>query len=307
MGGADPGGAARLDRMAATASVAVAVTLVVGKLVTFLITGSIAILTSLIDSGMDVLASAVTFLSVRHAARPPDRGHRYGHGKAEGVGALAQAGFVTGSAVVLAYESLGRLLAPRAPEHGWLGVGVMAAALALTSGLVLLQGRVIARTGSLAIRADRLHYQSDLLMNLAVMAALALVEISGWPWLDPLFGLAVVPALLVGAVRVARRALDTLMDRELPPDERARITALALEHPGARDVHDLRSRRSGRRRFIELHLELDGALTLAEAHRISHEVEARICEAFPDADVLIHQEPAGIDDERLDDRLDGAS
>jgi ferrous-iron efflux pump FieF len=162
---------------------------------------------------------------------------------------------------------------------------------------------VVRRTGSVAIRADSLHYRGDLLMNLAVIAALVLTEILGSPLIDPLFALAIVAWLLYGAVGVARHALDMLMDRELPSERRAHIRELALGHPSAHGVHDLRTRRAGADVFIELHLELDGRLSLDQAHDITHEVEARIREAFPDADIIVHQEPAGLADERLDHKI----
>jgi ferrous-iron efflux pump FieF len=165
---------------------------------------------------------------------------------------------------------------------------------------------VVRRTGSIAIRADSLHYRSDLLMNLAVIAVLVLTAATGSMLIDPAFGLALVVVLLISAVAVARRALDMLMDRELPAAQRAAIRTLALQHPSAHDVHDLRTRRAGSDVFIELHLELDGQLSLEQAHAIAHEVEARIRAAFPSADITVHQEPAGLADERLDTQIAAA-
>jgi ferrous-iron efflux pump FieF len=293
----------RLNHLAALASIAVALTLIAAKLVVWLVTDSIVILTSLVDSGIDLLASLVTFVSLRQAAQPADRAHRYGHGKAEALGAFAQAGFVGGSALILASEAVQRLIAPQPISQGRVGIAVMLLAIALTGALVLFQRAVVRRTGSVAIRADSLHYRGDLLMNLAVIAALALTEVQGSPLIDPLFALATVAWLLYGAVAVARHALDMLMDRELPSERRAHIRELALGHPCAQGVHDLRTRRAGADVFIELHLELDGGLSLDQAHDITHEVEARIREAFPDADILVHQEPAGLADERLDHKI----
>jgi ferrous-iron efflux pump FieF len=180
---------------------------------------------------------------------------------------------------------------------------VLLLAMLLTAGLIGFQRFVIRRTGSIAIQADSLHYRSDLLMNLAVIAALLLVEATGWPIVDPLCGLGVVLVLLYSALRVARNALDMLMDRELPAETRARIRKLALGHPKAHNVHDLRTRRAGSDVFIELHLELDGDLDLEQAHAITHEVEARIRAAFPEADILVHQEPAGLAHERRDAQI----
>jgi ferrous-iron efflux pump FieF len=290
----------RLNLRAAVASVAVAGTLICAKLAIWIVTGSVAILGTLIDSGLDAIASIVTFLSVRQAAQPPDRAHRYGHGKAEAIGALIQAGFVLGSAFFLASEAAPRLIAPRAITQASLAIAVLLFAILLTTILIAYQRAIVRRTGSLAITADSLHYRSDLLMNSAVIVAMLLVEATGRPVIDPLFGLGIVGLLLYSAIRVARRALDMLMDRELPGEARARIRRLALSHPKAHDVHDLRTRRAGSDVFIELHLELDGDLQLEQAHDITHEVEARIRAAFPEADILVHQEPAGLGDPRLD-------
>jgi ferrous-iron efflux pump FieF len=298
--------AKRLTHLAAVASVCVAATLICAKLVIWAITGSVAILGSLVDSGLDAIASIVTFISVRQAAQPPDRAHRYGHGKAEAIGALVQAGFVLGSALFLASEAVRRLISPQPIEQSGLGILVLLLAIALTTALLGFQRFVVRRTGSIAIQADSLHYRTDLLMNLAVIAALVLTEATGRPIIDPLLGLGIVLVLLYSAFGVARHALDMLMDRELPADQRAYIRRLALEHPGAHNVHDLRTRRAGADVFIELHLELDGELSLEQAHDLTHEVEARIRAAFPAADIIVHQEPAGLADERLDVQIAAA-
>jgi ferrous-iron efflux pump FieF len=299
-------GPKRLTHLAAVASVGVAATLICAKLVIWVITGSVAILGSLVDSGLDAIASIVTFISIRQAAQPPDRAHRYGHGKAEAIGAFVQAGFVLGSALFLASEAVRRLINPQPIEQSGLGIAVLLLAILLTAALLGFQRFVVRRTGSIAIQADSLHYRSDLLMNLAVIAALVLSEATGRPIIDPLFGVGVVLVLLYSAFGVARHALDMLMDRELPAEQRAYIRRLALEHPGAHNVHDLRTRRAGADVFIELHLELDGELSLEQAHDLTDEVEARIRAAFPGADIIVHQEPAGLADERLDAQIAAA-
>jgi ferrous-iron efflux pump FieF len=296
----------RLNHLAAVASICVAAVLVCAKLAIWAITGSVAILGSLVDSGIDAIASMVTFISIRQAAQPPDRAHRYGHGKAEAIGAFVQAGFVLGSALFLASEAVRRLISPQQIAQTRLGIAVLLFAVLLTGVLLVLQRFVVRRTGSIAIQADSVHYRSDLLMNLAVIAALVLTQATGWSIIDPLFGLGVVFVLLYSAFGVARHALDMLMDRELPAEQRAYIRKLALAHPGAHNVHDLRTRRAGADVFIELHLELDGDLSLEQAHGITHEVEARIRAAFPAADIVVHQEPAGLADERLDAQIAAA-
>lgn len=299
-------GPKRLNDLAAIASVGVAAILIGAKLAIWIVTGSVAILGSLVDSGIDALASVVTFISIRQAAQPPDRAHRYGHGKAEAIGAFVQAGFVLGSAFFLASEAVRRLLSPQPLEQSGLGIAVLLLASLLTAALLGLQRYVVRRTGSIAIRADSLHYRSDLFMNLAVIATLVLTEATGSMLIDPLFGLGLVVVLLLSAFGVARQSLDMLMDRELPAAQRAYIRRLALEHPGTHDVHDLRTRRAGADVFIELHLELDGQLSLEQAHAITHEVEARIRAAFPAADITVHQEPAGLADARLDAQIAAA-
>ena len=293
----------RLNLFAAIASVGVAASLICAKLAIWIVTGSVAVLGTLIDSGLDAIASIVTLVSVHQAAQPPDRAHRYGHGKAEAIGALIQAGFVLGSAFFLANEAIRRLIAPQPVTQGSVAIAVLLLAILLTTALIGFQRFVVRRTGSLAIAADSLHYRADLFTSLAVILAMVLVETTGWPVIDPLVGLGIVGLLLYSALGVARRALDMLMDRELPSESRARIRRLALGHPKAHDVHDLRTRQAGSDVFIELHLELDGDLDLEQAHAITHEVEARIRAAFPEADILVHQEPAGLEDPRLDTRI----
>ncbi len=295
----------RLRRRATYASVTVASTLIAAKLAAYLLTESVSILSSLIDSSTDLMASLVTLLAVRQALRPADANHRYGHGKAEALAALAQAAFIAGSAVLLSVEAVRRIFRPEPIAEGTIGVAVMLLSIVLTAGLITFQRRVQATTGSVAIGADRLHYAGDLLMNSAVIAAILLTEATGLAILDPLFGIGIALFLLNGARGVARDALDVLMDRELGQEERDRIAALARAEPGVRGLHDLRTRNAGTGCFIELHLELDGTLTLTAAHEIADRVELRLRQAFVNAEVLVHQEPAGLADDRLDNRIAG--
>jgi len=297
IGGRD---AQRMRTLATFASVGVALVLIVAKLAAYLVTASVSILSSLIDSCVDLMASAVTLYGVMHAQRPADRSHRYGHGKAEPLAALAQAAFVTGSAVFLSVEAVQRIVTPQPIGESAVGLAVMGLSIALTTALVLFQHRVIARTGSMAIDADSLHYRGDLLANLAVIAAILLTQATGLQLIDSAFALVIAAVLVRGAWRIAMGALDVLMDRELPAVDRERIAHIVLAHEATRGMHDLRTRSSGDRVFVELHLELDSGLTLAEAHDITDAVEARLRAAFPTAEILIHQEPEGLDDERLD-------
>nr|WP_209870630.1 cation diffusion facilitator family transporter [Azospirillum soli] len=293
----------RLRRHATYASVAVATALIAAKLIAYLTTDSVSILSSLIDSSTDLMASVVTLLGVRTALRPPDRAHRFGHGKAEALAALAQAAFIGGSALFLTIEAVRRLVRPEPIGEGAIGIGVMLLSIVLTAGLIAFQRHVVTATGSVAVGADRLHYSGDLLMNTAVITAILLTGWTGIGAFDPLFGLGIAAFLLHGARGVAKEALNVLMDRELPEEDRARIAALVKAHADARGMHDLRTRSTGTGVFIELHLELDPQLTVAVAHDITDRIETELRDAFPNAEVIIHQEPAGLADERLDNRI----
>ena len=293
----DKARAARLMRNATYASVSVAITLIAAKAAAWIITDSVAILATLIDSLLDALASVVTLFAVRHALQPADPEHRFGHGKAEALAGLGQAAFITGSAVLLVAEAAGRLSSPQPVTHELLGIGVMGFSIVLTLCLVLYQQFVVRQTGSVAIGADRLHYVGDLLVNAAVIGALLATSLLGRGWIDPALALLVAVYILWSAWRIVRAVLDILMDRELPDADRLRIREIALAHQAVEELHDLRSRRSGTDTFIQLHIELDGAMSLTEAHEIADAVEADIRAAFPDAEVIIHQDPAGLEED----------
>ena len=288
--------AGRLMKLATVASVSVATVLIGVKLVAWLMTDSISVLSSLVDSLLDVLASLVNMFAVYHALRPADREHRFGHGKAEPLAGLGQVAFISGSAVLLLIEAFSRVMSPRAVTHVDVGIGVMVFATIITGALVVFQFYVVRKTDSTAIGADALHYKSDVLVNLSVIVSLGLSAWLGWHIADPLFGIAIGLYLLYGAWKIALRSLDLLMDREFPDDERARIRDIVMHHPEVKGMHDLRTRRAGLQPFIQLHLELDGDMRLLEAHEIADEVEARIKQAYPAAEVLIHQDPEGVEE-----------
>lgn len=283
-------------RNATYASVATAAVLVVAKLAAFAYTDSVALLSSLIDSLVDALASTVNLLAVRHATTPADREHRFGHGKAEPLAALAQAMFVAGSGVFIIVEAIRRLVDPPDLRHSEIGIAVMVLAIVLTFALTRYQAYVVRKTGSLAIRADALHYVGDLLVNASVIAAILLVTQFGWRIADPIFGIGIAGVLLFTAMRIGRRSLDMLMDRELPEVERQRILSIARKHPEVLSLHDLRTRTSGPDLFIQLHLELEGSMSLLRAHEIADQVEADICADFPGAEVIIHEDPHGLEE-----------
>lgn len=291
---------ARLLRARATyAALAVAAVLIAAKLVAWIGTGSVALLSSLVDSLVDAAASLVNFFAVQHAAVPADREHRFGHGKAEPLAALGQSAFLVGSALLLMFEAIRRIVAPLPVANPPIGIAVMGFAIVVTLGLVLYQRYVVRQTGSLAIGADELHYRGDIILNVAVIATLAADHFFAVPLLDPLFGAAVGLWIIYSAARIARLSLTQLMDREVPDSERARVRAIAESHPEVSAVHDIRTRMAGPTAFIQLHIEMDGAMSLMRAHEISDEVELELRRAFPHAEIIIHEDPAGIEERVL--------
>src|SRR6476620_2831034 len=288
----------RLRRLATYASVTVAALLISVKFAAWLETGSVALLSSLVDSLLDAAASLVTLVAVRHAMTPADREHRFGHGKAEPLAVLGQSAFITGSAVLLLAEAVRRLILPLPVENPPAGIAVMIFSIAATIGLVLYQRHVVRQTGSIAITADELHYRSDLFLNISVIAALVLGGALDLPILDPLFGAAIGIWIIYSAVRLARLSLFQLMDHELPDDEREKIRTIAQSHPDVVAAHDLRTRVAGPTAFIQIHIEMDGELSLIRAHEISDEVEAQLRSAYPNAQIIIHQDPEGIEEPR---------
>ena len=287
----DPARAARLLRLATYASVTTATVLIAGKLAAALLTGSVSVLASLVDSMMDVAASIINLMAVHYSLQPPDREHRFGHGKAEPLAGLVQAAFIAGSAVFLILHAVDRLLHPQPLNDALVGVGVLIFSIVATVVLLLFQHHVIRLTHSTAIRADALHYATDLLTNAATILALGLAML-GWPLADPIFAIGIALYILYSAGQIGYEAIQLLMDHELPLEVHARIREIVRGHPQVRGVHDVRTRRSGQTYFIQLHLMLDDQLPLVVAHRVADEVEAAIKGVFPNADVLIHEDPA---------------
>jgi len=286
-----------LTRSAAFASIAMALFLGVLKGWAVWRTGSTAMLGSLADTALDLVASLATLLGVWVAAMPADEDHRFGHGKAEALAAMFQVILIVLSAGGIAFQAATRLVAGGRVEAAGPGIAVSAIAIAATLALLAWQRHVIRRTGSLAIRADNVHYQSDLLLNLAVIAALVLDRHLGFGAADPLFGLAIAAWLLWGAWRASREAVDNLMDREWPEEKRLRFVEQAARHPELSKLHDLRTRTSGNRDFAQFHVDLPPAMTVAEAHAVIERVEADLCQTFPGIELLIHIDPEGhVDD-----------
>ncbi len=289
----------RLMRAATVASMVVAVILIGAKTAAWLITESVSMLSSLVDSSLDFLASLITFLAVRQALTPADADHRFGHGKAEALAGLTQAGFIAASGGGLLLTVGDRLLHPHQIQREGIGVAISLLAVALTLALVAFQNYVVRRTGSIAIGADKAHYKTDLVSNVAVGAALFLSGRFDQPLIDAGMAALVALYLLHGAWEVGRGSLDVLMDRELPDADRLRIVDIAKRHPEVQDIHDLRTRSSGLTKFIQLHIELDPALSLTRAHEIGDQVEADIQGAFPDAEIILHVDPYGVEERRV--------
>lgn len=293
-----PEKARRLMRLASYASVAVAALLIAVKFIAYALTDSVAMLASLVDSLLDVVASLVNLLALRHALEPADLEHRFGHGKVEALAGLAQSAAIAGSSVFLLLEASERLLNPHPVSASEIGIAVSLFAIVVTYALVLFQRYVLARTGSLVISADSLHYVGDLLSNGATALAIFLSATFALAYADGLFAVLIAGYILIGSWSIFRKSYDMLMDHELPEEQRKRIGQVVLGHPEVRSFHDLRTRLSGTQIFIQLHIDLDPDMTLTRAHVISDEVEARLCAAFPGAEVLIHQDPAGLNETR---------
>ncbi|HMG46657.1 MAG TPA: cation diffusion facilitator family transporter [Allosphingosinicella sp.] len=284
---------ASLTTRAALASVTAALALLILKTYAALQTGSVAMLGSLADTALDLIASLVTLFAVRVAAMPADREHRFGHGKAEALAALAQVIIISISAIGIGWRGIDRLLRGEPTANAEYGIAVSIVAILVTLALVAYQRSVIRRTGSVAIRTDAVHYQSDLLLNLSVIAALVLDQYLGLAGADPVFGILIAAWLLWGAWRASSHALDQLMDREWPEEKRMRFLAVASSRPEARGIHDLRTRSSGTHDFAQFHIWVDPEMTVAAAHDVVEAIEADLEREFPGCEVLIHLDPEG--------------
>ncbi|WP_107851161.1 cation efflux pump FieF [Oceanimonas marisflavi] len=283
----------RLVTRAAMAATLVAGLLIVAKLIAWFYTGSASMLASLTDSLLDISASLINLMAIRYALVPPDEEHRFGHGKAESLAGLAQSAFISGSAVFLVINGMSRLLNAEQVQRPEAGIWVMLFSLVLTGMLIAFQQYVIHRTQSLAIQADQLHYRADILLNLAVLLAIVLSWL-GWHWADGLFAVLIGGHILYGALKIGYDSAQMLLDRRLPDEEQKRIIECCLAVEGVRGLHDLRTRRSGRTRFIQLHLELADQLPLVRAHGIADKAERELRRLFPDADIIIHMDPVSV-------------
>lgn len=284
---------AALTRSAAYASIATALFLAVLKGWATWRTGSAAMLGSLADTGLDLIASLATLAGVWIAAQPADREHRFGHGKAEALAAMFQVMLIGVSAAAIAWRSAAQLAGGGRTAAASDGIAVSVAAIVATFALIAWQRHVIARTGSVAIKADNVHYQSDLLLNAAVIAALVLDQYLGLGAADPIIGLAIAAWLAWGAWRAGLEAVDHLMDREWPEEKRLRFVEIAATHPELSNLHDLRTRTSGAHDFVQFHVDMPASMTVQQAHDILEDVERDLCRHFPGMELLIHIDPEG--------------
>lgn len=279
--------------LASTAAVVTATLLILGKLIAWLMTDSSSLLASLTDSFMDVSASIINLLAIRYALAPADEEHRFGHGKAESLAGLIQSAFISGSALLLMMHGISSMLNQVPVVRLEAGIWVSAGSILLTLLLVSFQSLVIRKTNSVAIKADMLHYRSDLLLNAGVLLALVLAG-QGWYWADGLFAILIGLFLVWGAVQIGYESVQALLDRQLPEEEQARIMALCCAVEGVHGVHDLRTRQSGPTRFVQLHLELDDQLPLVKAHQIADEAELAVRQSFERMEVIIHMDPISV-------------
>ena len=293
----------RLKKIATAASVGLSVVLTLLKVFAAIYTGSLAILSSLIDSLADIFASSVTLVAVRYSSMPASFNHRYGYGKAEAISALVQAAFIAGSGIFVLYDGIYRIFYPQPVERTEIGIVVMVVSLVATVALIVFQKYTARETGSLAIAADSEHYTVDVATNISIIVTLIVVELFGADWFDTLTASVVSAFLLLSAWKLAKKAVNLLTDAELPPEVRKKVCEVVMELPFAKGIHDLRTRDLGGAYMFEFHLELDGELPLSAAHEFTTLVEENLEEAFPGAQVIIHQDPEGVVEDRLDRKL----
>jgi ferrous-iron efflux pump FieF len=288
----------QLIRLASYASLSVAILLVALKSWGWQATDSVSLLSSLADSILDVLASAITFWAVRLSLSPADSEHRFGHGKSEGIAALMQALIVTASGLFVCLEAIKRIFSPRPIENPEIGLSVIFIATAATIFLVGFQRYVAKRTGSLAISGDAMHYQADLLVNIGVGLSIILTSWTGWTPLDPVVGLIISVYILLSALKIGGRSLDILLDREIPWADREKIEVIALNHKDVKGFHDMKTRFGGNHYIVQFHLELEPDISLLQTHRILDEVEDEIRRIYPGCEIIIHADPLGLPERR---------
>jgi ferrous-iron efflux pump FieF len=287
-----------LIKTASYASLTMALSLVAIKVWGWMATDSIALLSSLADSVLDVLASGVTFWAVRFSLSPADTEHRFGHGKSEGLAALLQAAIIAGSALYVGFEAINRFVSPQAIQAPEIGLSVMFIATAATILLVGFQRFVGRRTGSVAITADAVHYQTDVLVNVGVGLAIVITSWTGWALVDPVVGLIIALFILRSVLGIGRRSLEILLDHEIPEADRRKIRQISLDHPDVRGFHDMKTRFGGNHYIVQFHLEMEPDISLLRSHEILDDVEDTILSLYPGCEIIIHADPLGLPERR---------
>ena len=280
-----------LMKRAGRASLLVAMTLIAMKLATFLMTGSVAILSTLFDSAQDLMTSGVNMVAIHHAVEPADDKHRFGHGKAQALGSLIQSFIIAGASLFLLIESIRRFCEPKALTHIGVGILITVIAIIMTAALVYFQTFVIHKTGSLSIKADRAHYSGDILMNIGVIASMLLSYYMGWMRVDAIFGVCVSFYLFFVVYQIVKEAFQMLMDTEMPGSFRREIKELAYSFPEVTGVYGLKTRQSGSNAFVQFCVQLKNTMTLQDVHEITDQIEKKIQDRFPETEVIIHPEP----------------
>jgi len=278
---------------AGMASLGMTASLIVLKLFAYGQSGSVSILASLVDSLMDALIALMSFMAIRYSLKPADSEHRYGHGKIEGLMALFQAALIAGAGAFLVFETLRHLLRPSMVDHSALAIAIMIVSVIFPAVLVAFQKHSLKHAPSLAVEADKANYTGDIAVNGGVVLVLIAMKLGAPHWIDPVFALGVVCYLGYNAYTIAAKGVDMLLDRELPETERKIIAERVLSHEGVMGMHDLRTYKSGMTVFISFDIELEPDLTLRDAHDLVREVELRLLREFPNAEILIHPDPAG--------------
>lgn len=295
----------KLKILAAESGIFLAVVLGILKAITAFYTGSLSIFSSMIDSLSDTFSSAISLIAVRFSVKPLNDKHRYGYGKAESLSAFLQAAFIIGSGFFVLYDGIRRFIKPENVKETTLGLSVMIFSIFATFVVIFFQKYVARKTKSLALEAESQHYTVDILTNGAIIVSLLVLKYFDWQWIDIVTAIAISGYLIINALVLAIKALDDITDREADDETKRIILAAVDETKGVLGCHDLRSRVSGARVFVELHLEIDGRISLFRAHKISDEVESKIAEKLPHVQVIIHQDPFGIKENRLDYQLSG--
>ncbi|MFN7039125.1 MAG: cation diffusion facilitator family transporter [Alphaproteobacteria bacterium] len=286
-----------LIKFASYASVLAALTIIIIKFVAWILTGSLTILATLADSMLDVVSSVINLIAIKYAMQPPDNEHRFGHGKAEDLAVFTQSAFFGVSGIFLIIAAVKKLFLPEQIQNSSEGIAIMIISTLITSLLVIIQKYVIKRTGSQVISADYMHYSIDLLTNLAVIIALVLARYLDTKFIDPIVALGIAIYVIYGAWQLLSKAFRNLMDHEFEDHVKERIHEIAVKNYNVQGIHDLKTRYAGTKPFIQFHIQLNGSMTLSKAHEISNEIETDILKEFPDADIIIHQDPDDVDED----------